>query len=295
MKGFLHAVIFKLFQWLGRKPFASCEARSRKYYFWLKPFLSTPRRITRTNLSMCFPDKSNEEINQLTEASMLETLQTALEMSCVYFQPATQLIPLIQNTYALDKIQNALDNQQGVLLLCPHLGNWEMANLFVSDKFDMSIMYRPIPVERLDAQVAQARSQQGVKLLTNDRKGLVSLFKMLKSGGLTAILPDQEPTKKTGVFAPFFGIEAITPKLVFQMIEKTNCKCLMISALRNTSGGFDIHVEDAEEDTYSKDLDTHAKGMNRSIEKMILKAPMQWQWEYKRFGKRPEGVARRYT
>ena len=43
----------------------------------------------------------------------------------------------------------------------------------------------------------------------------------------------------------------------------------------------------ADAEIYSEDDTVSAAAMNRTIEELIRMAPEQYQWEYKRFNKRP--------
>ena len=53
--------------------------------------------------------------------------------------------------------------------------------------------------------------------------------------------------------------------------------------------GYQIIVEAADEQIYSDNIDESAAALNRTVEKSVNKAVEQYQWEYKRFRKRPDG------
>ena len=53
--------------------------------------------------------------------------------------------------------------------------------------------------------------------------------------------------------------------------------------------GYQIIVEAADEQIYSENIDESVAALNRTVEKSVNKAVEQYQWEYKRFRKRPDG------
>ncbi|MEO8010440.1 MAG: lipid A biosynthesis acyltransferase, partial [Dokdonella sp.] len=98
-----------------------------------------------------------------------------------------------------------------------------------------------------------------------------------------------------GVFAPFFGIEALTMVLVPRLAERTGAIVLFAFAERLTDGaGFRIHIVPAPEGIADADLRVACSALNRGIENCVVLAPMQYQWHYKRFSKRPAGERNPY-
>lgn len=119
---------------------------------------------------------------------------------------------------------------------------------------------------------------------------MITLFSILKNQGVVGILPDQEPDLSGGLFAPFFGVEANTMKLVSKMVQKTSPKVVLCAALRLPSGrGFKVVFLPVDAELNSEDLTVSVTALNRSVETLVRMAPEQYQWEYKRFKRRPGG------
>ena len=81
--------------------------------------------------------------------------------------------------------------------------------------------------------------------------------------------------------------------LVHQLIQRTECKVVMGSALR-VKQGFEITYEEPDKDIYNVDEDVSVAALNQSIETIIDRDRSQYQWGYKRFRKRPTGQANIY-
>jgi len=91
------------------------------------------------------------------------------------------------------------------------------------------------------------------------------------------------------------GIDAFSPKLVTRLISKTGARVVAGFARRLPDGqGFDIHFIPADEAVYDSDDITAVAGVNHMVEALVEIAPEQYQWEYKRFKRRPEGQPKIY-
>ena len=149
-------------------------------------------------------------------------------------------------------------------------------------------------VHNEEALLAAESKGKGV-ILPAGTKGVRRVMKALKRGEMIGILPDQEPDKTGGIHAPFFGIQALTMKLVPQLAAQTGSPVLCAYAERLPDAeGFDLYFAEADPDISSRDLALAAAAMNRSVEDCVSKFPEQYQWEYKRFNTRPEGEPRFY-
>jgi KDO2-lipid IV(A) lauroyltransferase len=120
-----------------------------------------------------------------------------------------------------------------------------------------------------------------------------ALLKALKGNGMTAVLPDQEPDPEGGVFAPFFGVQALTMTLVHGLVSRTGCEVIMAYAKR-VAGGWEIVFEEADPDIGDANVERAVAALNHSVETCIRDCPEQYHWEYKRFKKRPQGLPKLY-
>lgn len=252
-------------------------------------------RITRANLAACYPRSTTQERNQLAKKSLQETFKTLFEVAIFWEWPIEQCMSTINEVEGTELIDTALQGGQGVILLAPHLGNWELAGLFMSTKYAMAALFKPPKMKELEPYMTKVRQRAGSELVPTNKRGVLRLFKILQKGGVVGILPDQDPTATGGVYAPFFGIQTNSMKLVSKLIEKTKATVLICSAARLGKGsGFKLVVKPVDSAIYASDVLTSVSGLNRSIESLVREIPEQYQWEYKRFKRRPEGYPHLY-
>jgi KDO2-lipid IV(A) lauroyltransferase len=159
----------------------------------------------------------------------------------------------------------------------------------------MTILYKPAKIAGLNTLIAGARARAGAELVATDRQGVVRLTRVLQQGGATGILPDQQP-KEGGVFAPFFGHQAYTMTLASKLAARTSAVVLFIFTKRLPKGsGYELFCLPADAEIADADTQVATAALNRSVEQCVRLAPEQYQWEYKRFRKRPEGEPSFYT
>ncbi len=250
---------------------------------------------TRKNLRVCYPELNEEQVEALGRHSLRETGATALEIPLMWEWRTEKCLDLIREIEGEELLNKYHASKQGLLLLAPHLGNWELAGLFFASKYKMAALYSPPNQAGLEKYIKNVRSRNGSELVATDRRGIVRLFSILKDGGVIGILPDQVPPKESGEVAPFFGIPTMTMTLASKLIHKTGATPLVTYAQRlPAAAGFKIVIREAEPGMASRDIAESVAALNLSVEKCIADNPAQYQWEYKRFRRAAPGATPLY-
>lgn len=249
--------------------------------------------VTEENLSLCFPNMLVGERKTLVRRSLIQTSQTMMETGAVWLRDYHWVKSHIRQVHGHEILQDAIDDERGVILLAPHLGNWEVLGLYVAEFTELTCLYKPQGMTTLEPIIRNSRERAGAKVVPTNRRGVVALLKIMKRGGFTAILPDQIPETSGGDFAPFYGVPALTMTLVNNLRARSGCIVLSAYAKR-VAGGFDVHIKRADEHINSDDDTEALAALNRTVESCVNDVPEQYQWEYKRFRKQPEGFPKRY-
>lgn len=245
---------------------------------------------TRRNLEACYPHLDRPAVQRLGRKSLQETGATALEIPLMWEWPVERCLGLIREIEGEELLENAQAGNRGLLLLAPHLGNWELTGLFFASRYRMAALYSPPNQPGFEAYMKKVRSRSGSELVATDRRGITRLFSILKRGGVVGILPDQTPRREGGEFAPFFGIPTTTMTLASKLIQKTGAKPLITYAQRLPDArGFRIVIRETAPGMESAELIESLTALNRSVEACIAEAPEQYQWEYKRFRRTAPG------
>ncbi len=241
-------------------------------------------RITRINLALCFPQMPLQERNVLAQQSLVETARTACELGQIWINPPNYALAKIVKISGKEYLDAALAKGSGIIILAPHLGNWELCGLFLDSCGQSTYLYKPPKLAAFESKMLHYRGRLGAKLAPTSAKGVAMLLKALGRGELVGILPDQEPNIESGVFAPFFGVDALTMTLVAKLANRTEAAVLSIFAKRlENSEGFEIVIQPARPDVANQDIACATKALNETVEDCVRLAPAQYQWEYRRF------------
>lgn len=255
-------------------------------------FMAVPNRARNTtikNLHTCFPDLAPPRLRKLARQSLANTACTALEMGKAWMQPVPKTVALVVETEGYDAYREAVASGDGVILLAPHLSNWEIFGFFACDGVTSSFMYQPPRSEAVDRLLKEVRSRSGVTLAPTSRKGVAQLLSALQRGEMVGVLPDQVPADESGEFAPFFGEPAFTMTLISKLAQRTGAQVFCGFGERLDSGrGFRAIFQKADPGLFSADLQESVAALNRTVETAVRRAPSQYQWEYKRFRRRPD-------
>lgn len=214
-----------------------------------------------------------------------------MEMGKAWLLPMEKTLELVIDAEGIEAFESAHNEGKGVILLAPHLGNWEFYGFHLCEAIASTWLYQPPKYAALDTLITQTRSRAGVKMAQTNQRGVAEVFKALKNGEAVGVLPDQVPPLEGGTYAPFFDVPALTMTLVSKLVQKTEARVFCGFAKRlPASEGFKVIIEEAENEIYSSDLTESVAALNRSVEKNVLKAVEQYQWEYKRFRKQADGT-----
>ncbi|NNJ93540.1 MAG: lysophospholipid acyltransferase family protein [Halobacteria archaeon] len=248
------------------------------------------RSVTRTNIDLCFPDRSLQERQRLVNACLRETGKTVLEIGALWLRPGRMVLRLIREVDGIGHVEAAQAKGQGIILATPHLGAWEVAGLYCAAHYDITCLYRPLRMTELDELVRKARNRAGGNYVPTTAQGIRTLYRTLGENRAVAMLPDQEPQSGAGIFAPFFGTPAYTMLFLSRLTIKTGAPIVFVWSERLSFGrGYRLHFRPALAAAYDDDLAVSVAAINRSVENLIRECPAQYQWNYRRFRTRPEG------
>lgn len=246
------------------------------------------REVARVNLAMCFADKSEDYRETLLYDTLIQNGMTGGEMGPMWGYSHEKLLTMVRKVHNQELLEQKLADKRGLLFMSPHLGNWEIVSAWLATLTSATIMYRPAKVKNFSDWMVSRREAVGAELVPTTGGGVKALFATLNAGKVVGFLPDQEPKRERGVFAPFMGVETLTPTLPHQMIRETGCQVIYAFGERLPNAeGFDIHLFDALPEQFDPDPVISATAMNQSIENCVRLCPAQYQWTYKRFKRRP--------
>lgn len=254
------------------------------------------RRITEINLKLCYPDHSDAQRRRLCRLSLIETGKQLTECAWIWHRPLPQIERKIIDIPGQELIDEAQQSGKGSLFVSPHLGNWELCSLPLSRNGAFTYFYRSPRNANLDSVLIRWRAHLRGEPASLDASGIRRGLKILKSGGIVGILPDQEPDRPNGIFAPFFGKPTLTITLLSKLAHRSGATVLYCVVERLPRGkGWRFHILPADAAVSGNDPLEAATALNAGVERCIALCPEQYMWSYKRFNTTPDGSPRPYA
>ncbi len=255
------------------------------------------KKVVRYNLSIAFPDKTEEERKRIAKKfyrnfteSFIETIK-ALSASPAFVKKH------ISGNYS---VVNDL-YEKGVEKIQIHLGhhfNWEYGNLSVPlrTQYLMLTVYMPITNKLLNRVFYKMRGRMGTRLLsaTNIRS---EILPYRRERYQLILVADQNPGNPTNAYwVNFFGRPTPFLKAPESGARRGNIPVVFCSFQKERRGYYRVFFELAEENpatTSAGDLTKkYAAFLQRAIEQQpdnYLWSHRRWKWDWKEeYGKRVE-------
>ncbi len=243
------------------------------------------RRITETNISLCFPELSAAEQQALVRKSFHSNGIGLMEIALAWFRDPASLMNITE-IHGLDHLAAAREKTGGVLLLGGHYSTLDIGGCLVTQVIDSDVMQRDHNNPLMNAVMTRARQRHYDAVL--DSKDLRGLLRRLKTKHTVWYATDQDYGRKGIVFASFFGILAGTITATSRIAERSGCAVVPFSHFRREDKpGYDIYFHPALEGIPSGDDLADATLFNRTIEQEIRRQPDQYLWMHRRFKTRP--------
>lgn len=252
--------------------------------------------IAAINVAMCFPTYTEAQRRGLVKSSLIETGKSFTEAAWLWTQPPANISRKVSWGEGQEIYKRCLEDPKGLLMATPHWGAWELCCHALSKDRPLTYMYRQPRIEALDGALIKWRANLGGQPASLDSGGIRKAMKALKQGEIVGMLPDQEPDRDAGVFAPFFNVPANTMTLMGKFISRTNANALFcISERLPNAQGWTVRIIQPESEIGSEDKVLAATAINKTVERCIAVNPTQYNWSYKRFGRLPNGSKRNYS
>ena len=251
------------------------------------------RAITIRNLTACFPSRSEAEINILGRGHFRYLVIAVLLGGVAWWASETRLkrITKISGGEILDDAKKRGDN---IILLAPHFAALEYGGIFLSTLAPMVSMYQRHKNPLLNAIIRDHRARFGI-IQYLSRAPAKSLIQRLRGGHQFYYLPDQDPGKKQGIFAPFYGIPTATYAALGRIAKLGNAVVIpCITKILPAGGGIEIRLSPPLKNFPTNNELTDTTTMNQAIQSLITQAPAQYFWSHRRFKTRPKGEGKFY-
>ncbi|CAK2408380.1 Lipid A biosynthesis acyltransferase [Vibrio crassostreae] len=230
------------------------------------------------NLTLCFPELSIKEREQLLEKTLVTAGTFLLSFASLTLRNQKWLI---KNTTinGMEHLQSTLDSGKQAILLVPHTWGIDIPAIFLASQgLPVSAMAKRQRNPVLDWLMHRQRVQYGGRVYERDN-GIKPFIKSVRDGYLGYYLPDQDHGREHSIFVDFFNQPKATLPGLGKLSKVSRANIIPVFSVFNAEEGqFIIDIYPAWEDypTANESIDT--RRMNAFIEQAIQKTPEQYMW-----------------
>ncbi|WP_300394284.1 lysophospholipid acyltransferase family protein [uncultured Psychrobacter sp.] len=252
------------------------------------PNLSIVRTI-KINMALIEPALTAKQKKTVIKDIVRHQCLSSVESIKSWAMPPEWSIEQIREVHNQEILIEGLANPNGMLAIVPHLGTWEMMNAWLNQFGSPTIMYKPVDGRFANEFILQGRARLNATLVPTDGSGVKAVFKTLKQGGFSIVLPDHVPDPSGGVVVPFFGVKTLTSTLAPKLASKTKCALVGLSCIRRDDNrGFDIYCYKLDDPAlYDRNTEVATHALNIAMQEMIEDQCSHYMWGYRRFKRIP--------
>jgi KDO2-lipid IV(A) lauroyltransferase len=254
------------------------------------PFMSKLRSTAYANISHCYPEKKQPQVNAMVKRHFEAIGVSLFETANAYYATDNKInkLLIVKNEQYFTE---ALKQEGGIILLCAHFMPLMLGSRALLINHTIANIYRPQNNKLFDQAMVNGYKKHGaVMIKSTDTR---SILKAINNSLPIWYAPDQDLGEKNSVFAPLFGIQTATASATARLAKNNNTRVIPYSFIR-TIKGYEMSFDKPLLNYPSNNSVDDATTTNMILEKQINKTPEQYLWIHRRFKTRPEGVENFY-
>ena len=234
---------------------------------------------------------SEAEARKLVRASFINLARNMLDILYMPNLNEKNLSEYIEIDH-LERMQAALAEGQGVVVLTGHIGTWEwLSAAFTLNGLPVTAIAKLQPNAEYSRVLDDLRATIHVEIFNRGTNELRAAGRALKEGKILGFLADQD-AGPGGAFIKFLGKTASTPMGPAVFSRRFNAPVLPAFIIRKEDGRHLVKIGEVMhfEDTGDTDADLlrFTEKMTKILEQVIREHPTQWLWFQKRWNTPPE-------
>ncbi len=251
------------------------------------------RRLALRSLAQAFPERSEAERRALARETFVQLGRSALELAAIrsYDARLEGYVELSPPTL----LQEVIARGKGMVFVTGHLGNWELlARRIARAGIPNAVIAKAGVDQGLNELAERFRAGGGVATLWRESPETGrAIIRTFRQGKALGILIDQD-TRVQGVFVPFFGREAFTPRAAADLALRFGAPVVVGTIHRRGPRPADGHRLEVVELPFAAgapDREAEAVRLTAActarLEEAIRRHPTEWVWMHDRWKTRP--------
>ena len=277
---------------LGKLPY-SFVARFGEALGGFLYLIPNPRReVVRANLRLCFPDKSDAEIEAMSRETYRKVFRSFAEGGIFWTCSDAKMRRLVQINDQANLV--ALDGTPHILVTL-HLSGLEAGairlTMHLRDNVGRSgaSLYTVQKNKLFDDFLKVARGRFGANMISRN-DSVRNILRVLKKGEALQLISDMDFGERDSEFVPFFGVQALTLTSVSRLARLAGARVVPIYTEQLPDyKGYVLHILPPWDNYPGEDVTDDTRRMNAFFEEAIRPRVADYYWVHKRFKHRPPG------
>lgn len=240
--------------------------------------------IAKRNLELCFPQKNQQQIEEMLNKHINSAGMAVLEASMGWWWPDWRVRRHCE-VEGYEHVQAILDQGKGVLGLAIHNMNLELGCRIAGLQHPSVAFYRKHNNPLMEYIQYRGRARSNKYMI--HKRNVKGLIEALNEKEVCFYLPDQDYGRNRSEFVPFFAVEQVaTTKGTLLFAKEALCETVFIVSLK-TESGYKVKFVPGLKHFPSGDDKQDIAAINKKVEELVSIAPEQYLWMHKRFKTRP--------
>ena len=281
--------------------FSYCPIRARDRFaafianfIYTKKFLNKRKKIAFTNISLCFPEYSEAQKDNLMRNNIKAVVQITLSLGELFFRSRQHILSR-GNISGEEHIIAAEKSGKSIIFLGPHCYGLDFGGIagINARGYALSSMFKDYKNPIFDWFVTRYRTRfthlSGKGTLYHRSEGLKPVIKSLRDNTHFYYLPDEDHGRENSIFSDFYATQKATLPMVGRLAKLG--KALVIpfyTSYNEKTTKYDIFFHAPLHDIPTGDELKDTQIMNQAIEKLIDEDRSQYMWTLKLLRTRPD-------
>lgn len=269
---------------MSRIPFAVLYWFADGVYLLNRHVIRYRYDVVGENLRNAFPDRSQQELNELRE-QIFRNLADLLVESVKGLNISREELEARISFEVPDSVLDLVRAKRPAIYLSGHCGNWEWLLLYSCIYLPQPfyVAYQPFHDPHFDAFMHKARTRFGCQTIpaTDLVKQVIKARKTLKT---LALLADQTPARNEKKYwTRFLNQDTAFIDGTDSLAWLTGMSVVFSKMRRTARGRYVVSLEIIAEPPYHKDSHAIVERYARELEAAILSEPTGWLWSHRRW------------
>lgn len=257
--------------------------------FVLYRILGYRKQVVLTNLRNSFPEKSEQEIEQIAKESYTHLADRVIEnIKCLHISQEEYLRRCeVEN---IEVVQSLYNQGRDIVLMIAHTGSWEWAGYVAHTltKYTIYGVYSPASNKYFNDLIIGTRGKMGMRLIS--MKDTSNYFKQTKDERTFHVFfTDQSPSNPNNAYwTTFLNQDTAFFYGGARYAIKHNCIPVYADIIQVKRGYYRVRLTVIKDDVTNCTADDIVQRYSELLEQQLRERPSDWLWSHKRWKrKRP--------